>query len=156
LSCCLFFEPLTARGVNITETGGQHHRNIHPSAFWDVYPTFAEITGAKTPDNIDGISFLPTLLGHEDQLEKQEYLYWEFHERGGRKALRKGDWKLVNYNVFDPSKTTVELYNIATDPGEQNNVAGSHPEIVEELSALMKSARTESEVFTFKSRTYLE
>jgi hypothetical protein len=28
LSCCLFFEPLTARGVNITETGGQHHRNI--------------------------------------------------------------------------------------------------------------------------------
>jgi hypothetical protein len=32
LSCSLFFEPLTARGVNITETGGQHHRNIHIEA----------------------------------------------------------------------------------------------------------------------------
>lgn len=121
----------------------------HPSAFWDIYPTFAEITGAKTPDNIDGISLLPTLLGKADEQEKHEYLYWEFHERGGRKALRKGDWKLVNYKVFDPEKTTVELYNIASDPGEQNNVAAAHPEIVKELSALMKAARTESEVFTF-------
>ncbi len=121
----------------------------HPSAFWDVYPTFAEITGAKTPDNIDGISFLPTLLGNEDEQEKHEYLYWEFHERGGRKALRKGDWKLVNYNVFDTSKTTVELYDIATDPGEKNNVAETNPEIVSELTELMKSARIESEIFIF-------
>jgi arylsulfatase A len=128
----------------------------HPSAFWDVYPTFAEITGAKTPDKINGISFLPTLLGNEDEQEKHEYLYWEFHERGGRKALRKGDWKLINYNVFVPEKTTVELYNIAADPGEQNNVAKANPEIVKKLTDLMESARTESEVFTFESKTYLE
>jgi arylsulfatase A-like enzyme len=128
----------------------------HPSAFWDVFPTFAEITGAKTPDNIDGISFLPTLLGKADEQDKHDYLYWEFHERDGRKALRKGDWKLINYNVFDPAKTTVELYNIATDPGEENNVAEAHPEIVEELEKLMKSARTESKIFTFESKTYLE
>ncbi len=128
----------------------------HPSAFWDVYPTIAAITGAKTPESMDGISFLPTLQGKEAEQKKHDYLYWEFHERGGRKALRKGDWKLVNYNVFDPAKTTVELYNIATDPGEQNNVAEANPEIVKELSELMKLARTESEVFTFESRTYLQ
>jgi arylsulfatase A len=86
----------------------------HPSAFWDVYPTVAAITGAKTPESMDGISFLPTLQGKEAEQKKHDYLYWEFHEKGGRKALRKGDWKLVNYNVFDPAKTTVELYNIAT------------------------------------------
>ena len=128
----------------------------HLSAFWDIYPTFSEITNAETPDNIDGISFLQALLGNEDQQMKHEYLYWEFHERGGRKALRKGDWKLINYDVLDPEKTTVELYNIATDPGEQNNVAESNPEIVNELTGLMKNARTESDIFTFKSEAYLE
>jgi len=123
-----------------------------PSAFWDVFPTVAEITGIETPANIDGISFLPTLLGQNDDQKQHEYLYWEFHEQGGKKALRKGDWKLVNYNVFTPEKTTVELYNIASDPGEQNNVADANPELVKELAALMDAAHTESEVFPFESR----
>jgi len=120
----------------------------HISAFWDVLPTIAEVSGAKVPENIDGISFLPALLGKEQQ--EHNYLYWEFHERGGRKAIRKGDWKLVNYQVNDPEKTSVELYNLNTDPGEENNVAETHPEIVEELQQLMEKARTESEVFPFK------
>jgi len=126
----------------------------HLSAFWDVFPTVAEMTGISTPENIDGISFLPTLLGKEQP--QHDYLYWEFHERGGRKALRKGDWKLVNYDVFDPAKTTVELYNLSTDIGEQNNVANANPEIVKELTELMESARTESEIFTFNSKTIIK
>lgn len=121
----------------------------HPSAFWDVFPTFAEITGADVPENTDGISFLPTLTGNENQQKKHNYLYWEFHEKGGRKALRKGEWKLINYNVFNQEKTTVELYNIAADPKEEKNVADQYPEIVQELNRLMNSARTESSVFTF-------
>ncbi|SHF59156.1 Arylsulfatase A [Mariniphaga anaerophila] len=132
-----------------TETG-------HPSAFWDVFPTVAEIAGISAPENTDGVSFLPTLLGKTNEQKPHDYLYWEFHERGGRKALRKGDWKLINYNVFNPEKTTTELYNIADDPGEQNNVAEAHPEIVEELKKLMNSARTESEVFTFESKTIIQ
>ena len=119
----------------------------HISAFWDVLPTVAEITAAPTPENIDGISFLPTLLGEKQNPHK--YLYWEFHEKGGRKALRKGDWKLVSYNVKKPEKTTIELYNLVDDIGEENNVAAKHPEIVKELTKLMNSARTQSEVFSF-------
>ncbi len=119
----------------------------HISAFWDVFPTLAEITGTSTPENIDGISFLPTLLGEKQN--QHDYLYWEFHEKGGRKALRKGDWKLVNYNVKNPEKTTIELYNLNTDISEENNVAAKHPELVKELMDLMNSARTESEVFKF-------
>ncbi len=119
----------------------------HISAFWDVLPTVTEIAGTSTPENIDGISFLPTLLGETQN--QHNYLYWEFHERGGRKALRKGDWKLVNYNVKNPKKTTIELYNLSNDIGEENNVAAKHPEIVKELMDLMNSARTESEVFKF-------
>ena len=119
----------------------------HISAFWDVLPTVAEITAAPTPENIDGISFLPTLLGKKQK--PHEYLYWEFHEKGGRKALRKGDWKLVSYNVKKPEKITIELYNLVDDIGEENNVAAKHPELVKELTKLMNSARTESEVFLF-------
>jgi len=120
----------------------------HISAFWDVLPTIAEISGATVPENIDGISFLPTLLGNKQP--QHNYLYWEFHERGGRKAIRRGDWKLVNYQVNDPEKTSVELYNLNTDPGEENNVAETHPEIVAELQELMEKARTKSEVFPFE------
>ena len=120
----------------------------HLSAFWDVYPTLAELTGQEIHDSVDGISFLPTLLGKEGQQE-HEYLYWEFHEKNGRQAIRKGDWKLVRYDVFSPEKMTTELYNIAEDPAEIRNVAEENQDIAEELLHLMKGARTESPVFTF-------
>jgi arylsulfatase A-like enzyme len=126
----------------------------HISAFWDVLPTIAEITDYSTPEDIDGISFLPSLLGNEQP--KHDYLYWEFHERGGRKALRKGDWKLIHYNVLKPKETTTELFNLAKDIGEENNVAEQYPEIVKELKELMKFARTESEVYTFESATVIK
>ena len=128
----------------------------HISAFWDIFPTVAEISGATVPEDIDGISFLPTLLGNEDQQKEHEYMYWEFHERGGRQAVRKGNWKLVRYNVLNPEKTTTELYNLESDLGEENNVAEEHPEIVEELSEIMNNARTESEIFTFDAKGYLQ
>ncbi len=122
----------------------------HISAFWDFLPTAAEIAGVQSPENIDGISYLPALIGKEQK--QHEYLYWEFHELGGRLAVRKDDWKLVSYQVFNPENTTVELYNLADDIGEQNNVAEQHPEIVKELSELMKTARTETIDFPFENR----
>jgi arylsulfatase A len=127
----------------------------HVSAFWDVFPTLAEIANVPIPGDVDGISFLPTLLGENDQ-EQHDFLYWEFHEKGGRMALRKDDWKLVKYNVFDPAKTTVELYNLKTDPGEKNNVADEYPAVLKELKGLMDDARTESDIFTFKQKTIIE
>ncbi len=145
-------EPMIAWWPGKIEAGT---KTDHISAFWDVMPTVAELAGIKAPENIDGISFLPTLL-NKGQQKEHDYLYWEFHEKGGRKALRKGDWKLVQYNVLNPEKTTTELYNLANDIGEKNNVATEHPEIVKEMLELMKSARTESEVFTFQSPTIIK
>ena len=120
----------------------------HISAFWDVFPTVAELSGNPTPENIDGISFLPTLLGKEQP--EHEYMYWEFHELGGRQAVRKGNWKLVKYNLNNPEKTSVELYDLSTDIGEENNVAAEHQELVNELQQIMDSSHTESEVFPFQ------
>ena len=119
----------------------------HISAFWDVMPTIAELLGLPTPENIDGISFLPSLLGKKGQQE-HEYLYWEFHELGGRLAVRKGDWKAIRYNVSEGNEPT-QLYNLANDIGEENNLADKYPEIVKELEEIMKNTRTESEVFQF-------
>jgi arylsulfatase A-like enzyme len=138
-------EPMIAWWPGKIEAGT---KTDHLSAFWDVMPTLAELAGVEPPENIDGISFLPTLLSQEGQ-KQHEYLYWEFHERGGRKALRKGNWKLVQYDVLNPEKTTTELYDLSTDIGEENNVANEHPDVVKELLELINAARTESEVFTF-------
>lgn len=79
-------------------------RTDHISAFWDFLPTISELVGVESPRNIDGISFLPTLSGNPSNQEKHEYLYWEFHELGGRQAVRKDNWKLVRYNVLNKKK----------------------------------------------------
>lgn len=144
-------EPMIARWPGKIGAGS---RTDLISAFWDVMPTMAELAGIKAPENIDGISFLPTLLGQKGQ-KTHEYMYWEFHELGGRQAVRKDNWKLVRYQVLNSSKTTTELYDLNTDPGEENNVSDKHPEIMKDLLKIMSEARTPSEVFTFQSPTIM-
>ena len=117
------------------------------SAFWDVMPTIAEITGQKLQEEIDGISFLPTLLGKSGQKLHQS-MYWEFHENDGRQAVRMGDWKLVRYNISIPEKITTELYNLKTDLGEETNVADKNPKIVKQMLGIMQKSRTPSDIFT--------
>lgn len=116
----------------------------HISAFWDFLPTVADILEVDKPVTTDGISYLPVLTGVGEQ-EEHDYLYWEFHELGGRQAIRKGDWKAVRYNVGKGGR--IQLYNLAEDIGETRNVADEYPELVSELDSLMKTARTESDVF---------
>jgi arylsulfatase A-like enzyme len=57
----------------------------------------------------------------------------------------------VKYNVFNPEKTTTELYNLATDISEEKNVAAENPEVVKELQQLMDSARTDNLNFLFQA-----
>ena len=123
---------------------GSHSTQL--SAFWDWLPTLTELLGQSTTSEIDGVSFLPTLLGTGIQ-KQADYLYWEFHELGGRQALLQGEWKLVKYQVKDPSKTKVELFHLATDPEEQKNVAAAYPERVIALEQLMQSAHRPNPVF---------
>ncbi len=120
----------------------------HICAFWDIMPTLAELTNTNLTIESDGISILPTLFSNGKQKE-HEYLYWEFHELGGRQAIRKGDWKAIHLNVGNPKRTTVELYNLRDDLHEDNNLAEQKPEIVTKLTHLMDKARTNSELFNF-------
>ncbi|TWT47723.1 arylsulfatase [Botrimarina hoheduenensis] len=118
------------------------------SAGWDWLPTLCEVTGAETPAEIDGVSLVPVLLGQGDPPQR-DYLYWEFHEQGGRQALRRGAWKIVRQNVRKEPAGVPELYHLPTDPAESHNLAADRPELVRELSELMDSARTPSERFDF-------
>ncbi|MFW5830371.1 MAG: sulfatase-like hydrolase/transferase, partial [Planctomycetota bacterium] len=105
----------------------------HLLDFTDLVPTFAELAGAKAPENIDGISVVPALIGstaagHEQK--KHEFLYWEFHERGSIQAVRMGPWKGVRLAADKP----LELYNLEKDIDESDNVAAEHPDIVEKMT----------------------
>ncbi len=122
----------------------------HVSAFWDIMPTFAGVAGFEPPSDIDGISFLPLLQGNKQP--QHDYLYWEFHERGGRRALRQGDWKIVQYDVDKEPQGKFELYNLKDDPSEEHDLAAEYPEKVETLHKLMNEAHTPSEVFPFKGK----
>ena len=123
---------------------GSHSTQI--SAFWDWLPTLTELLVQSTTTEIDGVSFLPTLLGTGTQ-KQADYLYWEFHESGGRQALLQGEWKLVKYQVKDTSKTKVELFHLTTDPEERTNVALDHPKRLAELEILMQKAHRPNPVF---------
>lgn len=130
--------PMIASWPGTIEAGSY---SDHISAFWDFFPTAAELADAPAQSDIDGISLVPTLLGQTDQPE-HEYLYWEFPARGGRIAIRHGNWKGVRYNVSADPDSPLELYNLATDPGETHNVAAQHPELVAQLNAFIKEAHT--------------
>lgn len=110
----------------------------------DVAPTIFELAGAKHPGTeyngrevlpLRGKSMLPYLQGKAKQVRgKDDAVGWEL---GGRKALRKGDWKIVYAN--QPWGTgDWELYNIARDRTESRNLAASQPAKLKEMLAEWK------------------
>lgn len=118
----------------------------HVSAFWDFTPTVCELACVEAPDRVDGISYLPTLLSSGEQ-PKHKHLYWEFHERGGAQAIRKGDWKGVRLNVFDQTEEGFELYDLRNDPSEKNDLAAQRPELVTELMRDIMDSRDDDSPF---------
>lgn len=106
--------------------------------FPDVMPTLSELAGVDPPDNIDGISIVPTLLGDNVAGRKQkphEFLYWE---HGGHVAVRVGKYKAVKPGKNKP----FELYDLDRDISEQNNIADKHPDILAKMKAHAEQSHT--------------
>jgi arylsulfatase A len=110
----------------------------HVWAHWDLFPTLAELAGAKVPTGLDGRSMTRALRGRPQSTH--EFLYWEFHERGFQQAVRMGAWKAVRLQKDGP----LELYNLDADPGEGQNVAATNPAVVKRIEAYLATARTDS------------
>lgn len=125
--------------------------NEHQLAFYDIMPTFCELIGDKRfpkkyinkevkDDCFDGISFAPTLLGNNEKQQQHDFLYWEFHETD-QIGLRMGDWKMV------VKKGVPHLYNLANDIHEDHDIAASHPDLVEQMKAIILREHRPSEIF---------
>jgi len=101
----------------------------------DLYPTVCEAAGVKVDHKIEGVSILPALLGKDQESPKRD-LVWVRREGGGRYqgqdyyAFRRGDWKLVHNTPFEP----FQLYNLADDPLEEENLAGKNRKKFNELT----------------------
>ncbi|WP_233903461.1 arylsulfatase [Stieleria maiorica] len=127
--------PMIARWPGNIAAGSQSDL---PSAFWDFLPTACEIAGVEPPSDIDGISYLPTLLDKSADQRKHEYLYWASQEGDTTIGIRKGPWKLVRYRKDRDGQPDWRLYDLRNDLGETNDLAAKHPEQVEEILELVR------------------
>ncbi len=120
------------------------------SSFYDVLPTLCDVAGIESPQNIDGISFLPTLLGKKNQ-QKHDFLYWEFPDSGGQQAIRMGKWKGVRTQILNDS-LRIKLYNLDEDIHESTDVSLQYPEIVQQMERVLKQEHDVAENANFKMK----
>lgn len=108
-----------------------------PWAFWDLMPTFAELSGAPLPEGFetDGLSLVDYLKG--GKAPERDYFYWELH-RGDKpvQAARFGNWKAVRNGIQEK----IEIYDLAKDAAESTDLAGSKPELVARAEEIFKEA----------------
>jgi len=105
----------------------------------DMYPTLTALAGASTAKclPLDGLDVWPTISANEPS-PRTELIYNVEPFRG---AVREGDWKLI-WRTLIP--TSVDLYNLADDPYETNNVAAAHPDKVAAMQQRLNALGKES------------
>jgi arylsulfatase A-like enzyme len=133
--------PFLARWPGVVPAGKTSAQVV---ASEDVLPTVLELAGASVPAGLDGINFAAALRDGEARARKT--LTFEFHGYGQQLAARRGDWKLVQRELGKGGRAP-ELYDLAADPHETRDVAGEHPELVQELLAEVRAAHRPSTEF---------
>jgi arylsulfatase A-like enzyme len=129
--------PMIVRGPGRIPAG---RRSTFAWAGWDFLPTVAALAGIRPPENIDGISVVPSLLGRPQS--RNGYLYWETIARGRlSQAVRIGDRKAVRNDQAGP----IEVYDLAQDRGETKDIAAGEFRFVAQVEQILGTARTESE-----------
>ena len=111
----------------------------------DILATLAELAGAEIPEDTDGISIIPELMGEKAAGRKQEvheYFYWEY---GRQVAVRQGDWKIIRQG---PDKDW-ELYDLSKDISEENDISAKNQDVVKKLAELAEKAHTPARPGTY-------
>jgi len=118
-------------------------------ANWDFFPTAEELVKGNKTAGLDGLSFANTLQG-KPMKKKHESLYWEFYERGFDQAVRVGEeWKAIK---LSSKGSKLELYNLKTDLGEENDVAAQYPDIVAKAEKAFADNRVVSDMWPLKKK----
>ena len=126
----------------------------------DLFPTFAEITGAPLPERkIDGVSILSLIEGREGANPRESFVY--YYNKNDLEAVTDGEFKLVfphkyvTYGAYEPGNDgqpgklanleimKPELYDLRRDPGERYNVVAQYPERVAKLKKIADDMREE-------------
>lgn len=122
------------------------------AGFQDFMPTLAEVAGINVPEQTNGISILPALMGEKQ--DQHESLNWEFQldgwgrimlDGGFRQSARIDNWKGVRYGI----NAETELYNLDSDISEKNNLANDHPEIIQKINQIFEKNRMETDGFPY-------
>ncbi len=106
----------------------------------DIFSTLVDIARVPISHFVEGVSFLPTLMG-EPQDWRNRDIFFSRREGGTRyggktvEAMRRGDWKLLQDSPFKPQ----ELYNLAEDPLETQNLIEAHPDIFRSMAAALRA-----------------
>ena len=137
-----FNVPAIARWPKYIHPGQESN---HIWAFWDFLPTVADIIGVQPPGNIDGISFLPVLLGNSEEQKKHYFLYWEYKQE---QAVRMHEW----YG-YKNKQGKLEVYNLKENPQQNNNLSSQFPEITKQINKIMKAEHTPSDVWPSPGET---
>jgi arylsulfatase A-like enzyme len=133
-------EPLLVKWPGVTKPGSVCSA---PMISTDFYPTLLEACGlpAQPKQHLDGVSLVPLLKDPSATIERQP-LFWHYAHWGNQggipgSVIRDGNWKLIDFYWGKQP----ELFDLATDPGEQNNLAADQPEQVKALLAKLNAWR---------------
>ncbi len=127
-----------------------------PWAYWDLMPTFVEMTGITPPKGYktDGYSLLNFLKGGD--APKRDFFYWELHENshggGAIRAARWGKWKAVMPRPMGK----IEIYNLVNDVGETNDIADENPELVKRAKEIFSKAHKQHPVWPLNRTSKLK
>ncbi|MBT3211489.1 MAG: sulfatase-like hydrolase/transferase [Planctomycetaceae bacterium] len=118
----------------------------------DIMATIADLTNTKAPEDTDGISIAPTLLGADGSQKLHEMMYWEY---GNQTAVRYGKWKAIQPGKPKGSKQNQpwELYDLSRDVSESISVADSHSDVLEKMKAFADASHDPVEAGTYYDKS---
>lgn len=146
--------PMVARWPGRIEAGSVHDA---PSYFADWYPTLCEVARVTWTESetitvkelLDGESLLPVLEGKvkKGEFQRKSPMVWVFPEYTGQVAIRFGNFKLIRRGLAKEIPEDWELYDLATDPSESNNLTNTFPDIVEKGKSILLSQADVNDIF---------
>ena len=106
--------PFIVKGPGI-KAGSRAIGNIY---LLDLLPTFCDLAGLRRPDFVEGASFKPILEGNKEIVRDVMYGVYNGGTKPGMRCVKRGDWKLIKYDVLDGKVRETQLFNLKDNPDE--------------------------------------